>query len=83
MKTAIAIVSGAIGIVMLAGAVKELKATTTGGIPPADNVPCYHNLWSCSYEDSDAYWSGCDPNGQQGEITTQTAKMICTTYHDS
>ncbi len=83
MKTAIAIVSGAIGIVMLAGAVKELKATTTGGTPPAQDIPCYHNLWTCSYEDNNAYWTGCDPNGPTGEITTAQAMLICTTYNDS
>jgi hypothetical protein len=83
MKTIIAIASAAIGIIMFAGAVKELKASSGVVIIPGDDVPCYHNLWTCSYEDSDSYWSGCDPNYREGEITTMVAKAICTTYHQS
>ncbi len=83
MKTTIAVVSGAIGIVLFAGAVRELKATTTQTILPPNDVLCYHNLWTCSYEEGTGYWTGCDPNQGPGEISTPTAAQICTTYHDS
>lgn len=70
----------AIAIALAAGAY-HVRAETSGG-PPWDGVPCYHNLWTCSYEDSDAYWSGCAVQ-YPGLISTGTAKSICTDYHSS
>lgn len=75
------VASGTIGLALLAGATRDAVATTTGGIQPADGVPCYYNLYNCSYQDSMAYWSGCDPQYSPGLIPTSTAKVICTTFN--
>jgi endo-beta-N-acetylglucosaminidase D len=74
------IVSGVIGLALLIGATHDATATTSG--QPGDGVPCYYNLYTCSYQDSMAYWSGCDPQYSQGLIPTASAKVICSTYHD-
>ncbi|HEX3927821.1 MAG TPA: hypothetical protein VHW65_07475 [Gemmatimonadales bacterium] len=82
MRFPLAVASAAIGLALLGGAVHELRATTTGGGLPSDNVPCAYNMWHCSY-DGDAYWDGCDPTYAPGMISTGVAKSICTTYHSS
>ena len=73
--------SGAIGLALLAGATHDAIADTSTTTQPGGGVPCYYNLYTCSYEDSMAYWSGCDPQYSPGMITTTTAKAICTTFH--
>ena len=81
MKTTIAVVSGAIGILLFAGAVRELKATTDESIPPPDDISCYHNQWTCSNLEGDGYWSGCNPDLDIGVISAAVAGEICTAYH--
>lgn len=80
-RLALIVASGAIGLALLVGVTHEAVATTGGGGQPSDNVPCYYNLYHCSYQDSMAYWSGCDPQYSQGLIPTGTAKVICTVFH--
>jgi len=75
------VVSGAIGLALLLGATHDATATSGGG-QPGDGVPCYYNLYTCSYQDSMSYWSGCDPQYAPGLIPTATAKVICSTYHN-
>ncbi|HEY8062178.1 MAG TPA: hypothetical protein VID74_05245 [Gemmatimonadales bacterium] len=75
------IASGAIGLALLLGATHDATATMSN-VQPGDGVPCYYNLYYCSYQDSMGYWSGCDPQYAQGLIPTATAKVICATYHD-
>jgi hypothetical protein len=78
--------SAAIGLALLLGATRDAVANTTetggGHGPPDDGIPCYYNLYNCSYQDSMAYWSGCSPGYAPGLITTATAKVICEQYHD-
>jgi hypothetical protein len=76
------VASGAIGLALLVGATRDAAATTGGG-GGGDGVACYYNLYNCSYQDSMAYWSGCDPQYSPGLIPTATAKVICNTYHSS
>jgi hypothetical protein len=78
MKFPFAVGAAAIGIAMTAGAVHVVRADTS--IPPA-TVPCYLNMYTCSYLDSEAYWSGCTLGYEAGVIATIFAKEICTTYH--
>jgi hypothetical protein len=75
------VASAAIGLAMLVGVTHELTAVPTTPVLPGDKVPCYHHLWTCSY-DGNAYWSGCNPDGEEGWIFTSTAKLICSDYYD-
>ena len=77
------IASAVIGLALLVGASRKALADTSGTGQPGDGVTCYYNLYTCSYQDSMAYWSGCDPQYAQGLIPTATAKLICTTFHAS
>jgi hypothetical protein len=67
---------GAIGLVLLAASAHRLTAETV----PSGGDGCYYNLWNCSYN-GNGYWSGCTPGYPQGWISTETANVICTTYH--
>ena len=81
------IASFAIGLALLVGASTRAFASGNGtggsGGMPGDGVPCYYNLYTCSYQDSMAYWSGCNPDYGQGLISTANAKAICTAFHSS
>lgn len=71
--------SAILGVALIAGATRTAIATDQKDIP-SDSMHCYYHLYHCVYDD-DGYWSGCDPQYNEGWIATSTAKAICTTYH--
>jgi hypothetical protein len=76
------VASAAIGLALLVGVTRELTATTVpNAVIPPSGARCYYHLWTCSYT-GEAYWSDCSPDYPEGWITTQSAAIICTTYHD-
>ncbi len=71
--------SAILGLVLIAGAARSATATA-GPTIPSDGINCYYHLYHCVYAD-DSYWSGCEPQYNQGWIATSTAAAICRTYN--
>ena len=76
------VASAAIGLALLAGVTRELTAESAAGTVPPLGGSCYYYLYNCSYPDSNAYWSGCEPGYAPGMIGTSSARMICTTFNE-
>ena len=75
---AASIALGAVLVGASAQAAPASSASTSAAVP--EDGWCFYNAWHCSYVNG-GYWSGCQPGGAPGVISTKMARTICEEYH--
>lgn len=75
---------GMVALAMIVGAASVAVAggrSRTGPVHPPQSYECYHMLWSCSFVDSDGWWSGCDPELLNDRVVEwYRAEVFCQEY---